>query len=53
MCLDICNDSINCRAVSFIRNLALLKRGKFVVLCVVCINRLSQYSVSVRKCLRV
>jgi hypothetical protein len=49
MCLDSCKDSINCRAFSLIRDLALLKRRKFVFLCVAYTNRLSQYSVSARK----
>ena len=49
MCLDSRNDSINCRVVSFIRNLALLKRWQFVFLNVVYTNGLSQYSVSARK----
>ena len=37
----------------FYQEFGSFEEREFVVLCVVCINRLSQYSVSVRKCLRV
>jgi hypothetical protein len=42
MCLDSSNDPSTIERFLFIRNLALLKLGKFELLCVVCINRLSQ-----------